>query len=755
MQRVFGPVKANHHSLDDEEKEEEEEVGKKKYATGLGASFPPPKSPISPVDFFRQYPALKKRLLLILSGCVGQELASIRAWRQPSLKTDDASPSPGTWPSHDATPFNESSRSPPSLAPCLLPGLLLLSRLSDCLVHRCQSSSASFSVKHSDMREFLPLLRRCLASPIMKIRSLAAQTLAPLIGYHPSSWPRLVRKLTGSRLGGNQVHGTLLLLKCILRYHVTMKGTISSSVLLCSLNSLIASSHVTRVVYRHHFLAHSVLWDALFIAARPHSRDDLEVGLDQPALLGWVSTQIREYVAYPREDRAQPGFWRAYQSAMALWGALIPPVADDVGSAISLLEELSAKGEIDFLSLGGPVWNALHGPADWNDLLEYVLPHLARVLAQGAATSPWPMVPILRLTLQWLRAVPDLPEHCGASCGQLVEALKSMMKAASSEEMILLCGQVASLMQSKSSRLVAESGFWRLFVARVAESVSTRSGSSSAITLAQILGNHLDPGLHDSSFTRAETIQGWLLLDRVAERNSPLKFTAWLKRKGIVKKLGKKASEWADDDSGNSVLDFMVELLGSPWPWELFDTLVHRLLDPFFRLLSRARDGLGVTRMALPTEPGTFQSRSGFSGLSVEEEEDEGRDIIRVGRALRNSWQKIAPSCQAEIRELGRRFYADRNAVLRAAYSQLTSSSAFPPDGDDDHEDIRHFSCDNFHSLSMFLKNLEKSSESTPPLEASERVGFQCLQFYKNPALASRQEKGWLRLRMFYDALFD
>lgn len=89
------------------------------------------------------------------------------------------------------------------LHPSLFPMLMLLGRL--------HSSSSELSDSTFKLKSFIPLVRQCGSSPVMKARELAARALTPLLT--PSDYLQLLPELLDSTVNFssyNQLHGTLL-----------------------------------------------------------------------------------------------------------------------------------------------------------------------------------------------------------------------------------------------------------------------------------------------------------------------------------------------------------------------------------------------------------------------------------------------------------------------------------------------------------------------------------------------------------------
>ena len=89
------------------------------------------------------------------------------------------------------------------LHPALFPMLVLLGRLHP---PSCEFSDSAFKLE-----PFVPLVRLCGSSPVLKTRQLAAQALIPLL--KPASYTSLLPELLDSipiSTSRNQLHGTLL-----------------------------------------------------------------------------------------------------------------------------------------------------------------------------------------------------------------------------------------------------------------------------------------------------------------------------------------------------------------------------------------------------------------------------------------------------------------------------------------------------------------------------------------------------------------
>lgn len=89
------------------------------------------------------------------------------------------------------------------LHPALFPMLVLLGRLHP---PACEFSASAFKLE-----PFLPLVRLCGSSPVLKTRQLAAQALTPLLTPRAYAYflPELLDSIPLST-SHNQLHGTLL-----------------------------------------------------------------------------------------------------------------------------------------------------------------------------------------------------------------------------------------------------------------------------------------------------------------------------------------------------------------------------------------------------------------------------------------------------------------------------------------------------------------------------------------------------------------
>ena len=164
-----------------------------------------PPGAIDPRRLFQKQPALRPLLLHTLEAAVGRHLPAAPALSAPAAP---------------AAPAALSAPAVPSAPLELYCALLLLAQLC------CPPPAAQTAGCHGlDLREFLPLVHACAASPSYRIRVVAARALVPLVTHTrlreqgielAAELPASPAALSSAVHGHNRVHGVLLQLHALL-----------------------------------------------------------------------------------------------------------------------------------------------------------------------------------------------------------------------------------------------------------------------------------------------------------------------------------------------------------------------------------------------------------------------------------------------------------------------------------------------------------------------------------------------------------
>jgi len=488
--------------------------------------------------------------------------------------------------------LNNSSKNPKRLDPCVFPVLLVLSRL-------LPSPEEEKNGKDS-IRNFVPVLKPCLSSPIMKTRSLAAKALVPM--FDLSLLKDLV-KIVLHENDHNKLHGSLLALK----YYT------------CQNQAAIYPEHFDVLLELFPFHLSNQLRSNLFIQSTywdiHRSLLEIQELLDKkysaPICFDSLKSLVNSFIDFYLQKKLQhvPGFSYALKASTTLFCKLFDK--EPVNSCQILKDMLQASNSEITYAISMAMLNSKQVPKFAKSLINCIITEVHRHMKDRDCLTA--LLKLLDYLLSSKTTCTTI-DNC-----KIVLDICDFTHSETTLEIALAC--LCSMLNNESFQS-------NILIPRIISilELSADPEQSACVRLraAKILTVHSQSFLQEVTLVDVR-IKFWNLcygLSKDEEEN----IRAVIKGKFLM--------------SNQNILDIMVDDMAKQFPWNTFSALTKEILRPLVEIKPNISSELDAQFLGaeLLFDKGEANSYA-----------EERWDIICQGKALETLWEYMVESKQCLV----------------------------------------------------------------------------------------------------------